>query len=182
MSNHLVETTLRPTIPGRRDTTLLALSQLVIAIFAVLLKPALLGYGIAALCFSAGAIFLSGLLFPHRFIKGVRVSASGFELWRPLRNPLSIPYAEIEKIVAVCHGEGDTSDELTFVVHTKSAQASVEEVDLHSTELFRNLSSLPGFLQSEFQRAASHNATFIETVVGKRFTIFEKQRVGQANA
>lgn len=176
MTSDCVESTLRPTIPGWKETSLLAMSQFAVALVVLFLWPDWLGYSIATVCCAAGAVFVTGLLAPSRFRRGVRTTSTGFELWRPLCNPVHIVYEDIEKIVAVSRGEGDSGDELNFVVHTKVSRASILEFDLYSTELFQRLSSLPGFLQSEFERAANHEATFLQAIVGKRFMLLDRQQ------
>jgi hypothetical protein len=172
-SNPFAKSSLRPTVPAPREAAFLSLSQFAFAAVALFLWPTWVGYGASALCFSVGAVFLVSVLVPSRFVRGIRTMPNGFELWRPLRKPLAIRYAELTRVVAVSRGEGDTSDELTFIVHTQRSRASIPEYDLHSTGAFDHVAALPGFKQDVLLLAMNHEATLLQAIIGKRFTVFE---------
>jgi hypothetical protein len=140
-----------------------------------------LGYAGSAFFFSLGSVFLLAILFPHRFVKGVRETEDEFELWRPLRRTLHVRYAEVRKILAVSRGGGEVNDELTDVIQIGRSGFSIEHVDFYDSGLCARISGLPGFNEPALREATHHDATILQTFVGKKFVIYCGQGAGPSH-
>jgi len=164
--------TVRSTAPSRRETAKLVLALLVFAVGSHFAFPPAVGLGAIVLFGSLAALFLCGICFPSSFRRGLQVVPGGFEVCRPLHKPLLVKYEEIESIVAVARGEGDTSDELTFRVVTRAGAISINEYDFYVTGVFDDLAKLNGFNQAAFESASRHEASFHDWLVGKQFSLY----------
>jgi hypothetical protein len=164
--------TVQSTAPARREAAKLVLAMLVFAVGSYFAFPPVVGLAALVLFGGLAALFLCGICFPSSFLRGLTVVPGGFEVWRPLRKALRIRYEEIEAIAAVAHGGGDTSDELTFQVTTRTRKVSVHEYDFYVTGVFGELAQLDGFNQTAFDAASHHDASFRDWLIGKKFLLY----------
>ena len=164
--------TIRTSAPSRLEACKAVVAMLVFAGGVFFALPGWISVAASFLFLCLALLFLSSLVFPAKFRQGVQVVDCGFEVWRPLRKPLTLRYKEINEVVAVCRGAGENNDELIFLVKTASASASVLDHDIYVTGVLDSLASLPGFNPDEFDCASNHRATFRDLVFGKRFSIY----------
>lgn len=164
--------TVRSTVPSRPETVKLVVALLVLAVGSYFAFPPVIGLGAIVLFGGLAALFLCGVFFPSSFLHGLQVVPGGFEIWRPLHKSLLIKYEEIESIVAVARGDGETNDELTFRVVTRTGAISVHEYDFYVTGVLDDLAKLNGFNQAAFDSASRHDASLRDRLVGKHFSLY----------
>lgn len=164
--------TVRSTTPSRRETTKLVVALLVLAVGSHFAFPPAVGLGAVILFGGLAALFLCGICVPSTFRRGLQVVPGGFEVWRALRKPLLVKYEEVESIVAIARGDGNTNDELIFRVVTRTGAISVHEYDFYVTGVFDDLARLKGFNQAAFESASRHEASLRDWLVGKQFSLY----------
>ena len=168
-----MQASIRPTIPKRTElvTPIVAIALLDFA--AIFLAPAWVAIPSAVFLTSVIFVFVAAVFSPDRFIKGVKQTDTGFEVYRPLRRPLPVSLSAIHRITAISRGGGENGDALDFSFNGGSWSVSVEEFDLYASGVIDRLRRLPGFSHTELNRAAEHEASWLDMFIGKKFVIYQ---------
>lgn len=168
-----MQASIRPTIPKRKELVMPIAAITLLDVTAIFLAPAWVAIPSALFLTSVICVFVAAIVSPDRFIKGVKQTASGFEVYRPLRRPLTVSLPAIHSITAISRGGGENGDALDFCFNGDSWTVSVEEFDLYASGVIDRLHQLPGFSRTELNRAAEHQASWLDMFIGKKFVIYQ---------
>jgi len=173
LSSTAMQASIRPTIPKRTELVSPIVAITLLDFAAIFLAPTWVAIPSAVFLTSVICVFAAAIVSPGRFIKGVKQTDSGFEVYRPLRRPLSVSLSAIHSIKAISRGGGENGDALEFSFNGGGWTVSVEEFDLYASGVIDGLRHLPGFSHTELNRATEHEATWLDMFIGKKFVIYQ---------
>ncbi len=167
-----VNSTIEPVI-RRRDAFLYFCISIAFALFSF--KSETTFYPLASTIFFLliGLVFLSIVLFPERFMRGIRMLDDGFECAWATKARIFVRFDEISLIEASSFKSSETGErDIVLWIHFKSSTAVVCESDLFRTGLLERLEALPGFDQTQITKAINFESSWYFCFFKKRFVVF----------
>lgn len=170
--NWKVDSTIEPVI-RRRDAFLYFCVSIALASFSFISATTFYTWASTIFFLLIGLVFLFVVLFPERFMRGIRMLDDGFECAWATKARVFVRFDDISLIEASSFESSETGErDIVLWIHSKSSTAVVCESDLFRTGLLERLEAFPGFDQTQITKAINFESSWYFLFFKKKFVVF----------
>jgi hypothetical protein len=105
---------------------------------------------------------------PSIFSISLEFTDEGLIYKRPFRSPVSIPFAEIRKIVARSINGGDGESSTSIIIYSSKGRAMVPPELVYGACLIERLTQLPGWDSDAYRFSGANENSIVHSFFSKR--------------